>query len=182
MEVGPELRRGAVPSAGIDQRPDENAVLVQWERCYICVEILPVIGAHKKVLLDVRCVEGRFRSIVFAQVFTYGSKGRRSGKVSHNRHNQIVFFKTLEREEIFFGSEIASLLPVFVGIDHQLFICRQNTRCSRAGGKTYIAIPEGRASNVERAENVAQHTFVIRSQLETMPLHQAVPDGAAWFQ
>src|SRR5579862_678522 len=100
MEIGAELRRSAVTSAGVDQRPDENTVRIQREHSDIRVEILPVLGGHEEVLLDIRGIEGGDECIVLFQVFTNGSKRRRSGEVSDNRYDQIVFLVALQCEEI----------------------------------------------------------------------------------
>src|SRR5215467_7587919 len=139
MEVGPELRRGAVTGAGVDQGPDEDAVSIQRKHSYICIEILPVVSAHEKILLDVGCIESRYGRIVFAQVFTDGPKSSLSCEVSHHRHDQIVSFETLQCQEIVLSPEIASLCTVFIGIDHELFICGKNARHSRTIGKTDVA-------------------------------------------
>src|SRR5262249_7259251 len=94
------------------------------------------------------------------------------------RDDQIVSFKTLQRLEIFICGQIASLLSVFVGIDHQLFIGRKNARYSRTGGKTDVAVAEGRAANIESPEDVCQRTLVFLRQFEAMLLDQRRLDGS----
>src|SRR5436309_8677219 len=96
MEVGPELRRGAVARARVDQRPNENAVGVQRKHSDIRIEILPIVGAHKEILLDIRRIEGRHGCVVFAQVFTNGTERSRSGEVSNDRNDQITLLETLQ--------------------------------------------------------------------------------------
>src|SRR5437868_13594889 len=113
MEGGTKLWRSGVTTARIDERANEDAIRVQRQCCDVRVEVLPVSGAHEQVLLHIRCVEGRDRCAVLFQVLAGRSKRSRAREVSYQRHNQIALFDLLEREEIFFGGEIASLLAVF---------------------------------------------------------------------
>src|SRR6516165_6954740 len=53
VEARPELRRGGVAVAGIDERTNKHAVRVQRKRSDIAIEVLPIVWSHEKVLLDV---------------------------------------------------------------------------------------------------------------------------------
>ena len=113
---------------------------------------------------------------MLSEVLPDRTQCRRPGEVSDERHNQVVLLDLLQREEIFFRRQIAALLATLVGIDHELFIGRQDSYGRRADGKRHIAVSQIGTADEKGSEHVCDAGLIVTRQLESVLLQEAVFD------
>src|SRR3989442_3339705 len=108
------------------------------------------------------------------QIGAHRSKRCRASEISDQRHNQIVLFELLQGEEIFFRRDEAPLLSVFVRIDHQLFVCRQEPRALGTRLKGDVAVAQVGTTDIKGPEDVSQSGLVFTRYFESMFLDQTI--------
>src|SRR6185295_12412076 len=92
-------------------------------------------------------------------------------------HDEILPFELLEDLKVLFRREIAPLLPLFVGVVHELFVGRQNAN-GRPDRLIEAAVSQARSADKESVEDISEAAFVFGRQFELVLLDQSIRNRA----
>src|SRR5207247_2598405 len=105
-------------------RSDECAGPVERKRRNIFPEPAPLARLLEEILFDVRKIEDGDCGVMIDEILADRANGLLTGKIAHNRYDQVLHFHLAQAAIIGLGSEIAPVEAGFVRGSHQLGIAR----------------------------------------------------------